>query len=503
MDAKTHRKFCPGALVFGLALALSAFACDGGGQEFTDPGARLRAEGWLRGDLHMHTTWSDGDDSVATTIAIAEYLEDPLFLAAHPEYSDNQLDFIAITDHRTVDCLSDPEWTSQKLLLVSGEEFGGNGHANVFGISEFVDHDPGGDGTDLTDIEAAEDDTHAQGGLFSINHPLADGDPWPWDNRRHDGLELWNSKWGMGGPPFSADQLADCADWADPVSPFFRRAVAEQTGGREAQLFAFYEAMLAKGLSPALVGGSDRHMLFQNGYPTTWIQPDGDGVDGLLAGVRAGHTFISRSPVAATVELSVEAGGAEARLGDALAIEPGQKLKIRVRVGRARGGLLRLIRGSSVASDDALEGADLGRVEAEVAIDEDDFEYVHRAEGLSPGDWLYPVVYEPLVLPGLDPDRAAKVAEVAEAAQTMGADDYAGIAGVFLDFTDVDLILHADRCDPSAWDDDHLQCVPADATGLGTFFIPDWIDRALNAVRAEGLEDYCLGAVGTAVRFVN
>jgi len=67
-------------------LCLSSCAQDP--EEITeDPvesGLRLRQEGWLRGDLHMHTMWSDGDDGAATTIAIAEYLEDPVFLDAHP-----------------------------------------------------------------------------------------------------------------------------------------------------------------------------------------------------------------------------------------------------------------------------------------------------------------------------------------------------------------------------------------------------------------------------------
>ena len=31
-----------------------------------------REDGWLRGDLHIHSTHSDGYDDVATDIAIAE-----------------------------------------------------------------------------------------------------------------------------------------------------------------------------------------------------------------------------------------------------------------------------------------------------------------------------------------------------------------------------------------------------------------------------------------------
>ena len=148
--------------------------------EFVDPGVRMREDGWLRGDLHMHTTWSDGKDSVGMVIAIAEYLEDPAFVAAHPEYEGNGLDFISITDHRCVDSLSDPEWTSDRLILIPGQEFGGDGHANIWGVTEFVPHDPTGEGTDLDDLLGAIDTAHNAGGVFSINHPKDSGNPWPW-----------------------------------------------------------------------------------------------------------------------------------------------------------------------------------------------------------------------------------------------------------------------------------------------------------------------------------
>ena len=488
-----------------LCLLASASACSNGGaseppvDEPEDPGLRLSKAGWLRGDLHLHTTYSDGKDSPAMVIAIAEYLEDEVFLAAHPEYRDQGLDFISITDHRTLAVLEDPQWTSDRLILVPGEEFGSPGHANVFGVSELVDHDPGGDGTTLDDIVAGVEHTHAQGGVFSINHPMTKDILWPWDTRAHGAVEIWNTKWGAA--PVPPDKLAEWEQANGEASPIFRRALqapVEQTA-------RFYEAMLARGLHVALVGGSDRHMLFMVGFPTTWIKPDGPGAGGVVAGIRDRHSFVSRTPAAATVELNVRSGALTAQLGDAVPVPAaGAEVTVQVRAGRAEGGRIRLIKGSAAADDDALQTAPLGEVLRDVAIDSVDFTLDSGAITVRPGDWLYPLVLEPLHAPGLTAEQTALVDELALGPFDVGGENMNALIDLFLNFVELDLILNPQNCDPSAWEADMLQCVPLvlDGTPTSTFFVPDWIDRALNALQeAEGPSQWCVGAIGSAIRF--
>ncbi len=476
-------------------------AADVPAEAFVDPGLRLRDAGWLRGDLHMHTTYSDGTASVALTIAYAEYLEDPVFVAFHPEYDGNGLDFLSITDHRTFDAPSDPGWASDRLILVPGEEFGSDGHANLFGIDAVVSHDPGGDGTTLSDLEAALAEVHAQGGVFSPNHPLSEGDLWAWDLRGVDGLEIWNTKWGMATKPITAEFLADWEAGHGPASPWMRRAVEAPAQ----QGLRLYEAMLARGEVVALVGGSDRHQILLNGFPTTWVLPEGPGVEGVVGGIRARRTFVSRSPVAATLEVSVAVGGATAQMGASVPLSAGgAEAVVTVRAGRAAGGLIRVMKGSAVASDEALAGAPLGGVLFEAEVTSEDATVAFDPVAVLPGDWLYALVLEPLYAPGTTVEQQAAVDGLIEQVSGANAEGYGALAQLFLDYLDLRLMAHPDECDPAAWDASMLQCIPAHVGDelTPTFFIPDWIDRALNAFQeADGTVTWSLGAIGSPIVF--
>jgi hypothetical protein len=63
-------------------------------------------------------------------------------------------------------------------------------------------------------------------------------------------------------------------------------------------------------------------------------------------------------------------------------------------------------------------------------------------------------------------------------------------------------LLYTELCDPETWSHDMLQCIPADNNNLASYFIPDWVNRAINVVSEEGeLTDWCMGAVGSAILF--
>ncbi len=199
---------------------------------------------WLAGDLHAHTVYSDG------TLGIDE-------LAASA--ASRGLDFLAVTDHNSVSHHPALPAASARagVILVPGQEVTTDrGHANAFGDIGWIDfRQPAG---------AWVTDTAARGGLLSINHPLAADCAWKQPLAVRPPLaEVWHWSWlarDWGGP------LAWWRAWDPAVTP---------------------------------IGGSDFHSPEQGrplGSPTTWVLCAEPTVDGVLAGLAAGHTAISADP---------------------------------------------------------------------------------------------------------------------------------------------------------------------------------------------------------------
>ena len=246
---------------------------------------------WYRGDLHAHSLYSDGDSSVADMIAQAEKLG---------------LDFFVLTDHDT-SLNGDPRhwyntgYTSAKMVLLYGMEWTtAYGHANVWAARPFSyrslwqanrDHDP----------EAALAAAHAEGALFSINHPASAIFSLSWEYPVPEGvdaIEVWNSLY----------RLPSLNRWA---------------GHR------FWDDLLKQGRRIPGTGGSDAHMLqgwmsrfWGPGNPTTWVYAEARTAEDILAGIAAGHVSISYSPDALRAVLSADAdndGEYETLCGDTMA----------------------------------------------------------------------------------------------------------------------------------------------------------------------------------------
>lgn len=466
-----------------------------------DPVLPMRAAGWMAGDLHMHTLHSDGDDPVGIVIALAKYLSSETFLAAHPEYRGNPIDFISLTDHRTVAQNEDPEFVStESLIVMPGEEWGGPGHANIWGLSEFITHDRDGDGQDTEDARAAVDAAHVQGAVFSMNHPMLSSTPFPWDVRTHDGVEVWNAGWGLWSTGYTAEALdAWEVGRGATAGPAYRSATRFFDEGACGQALRLYEAQLSMGIHVAVVGGSDRHMLFPVGFPTTWVHGESRDMDGILDGIRARHTFVSRTPVSATVEMAVVVGDKAWVMGDRIAVPAGGvTADVTVRVRRAQGARVRLMRGSFVG-EAAIGDATLGQVAFEVVADSRDFEVTTTLD-LAPGDWVYPVVHEPLIGEDMDPALAAKIPAMIEALGEFSEEDYTPLVGALIDYIDLDVLFFPWDCNPATWNPEHLQCLPVDDYGMATYFFPDWINAVINVLIEDGAPtDWAMGAVGSAV----
>jgi hypothetical protein len=201
-----------------------------------EPGLR-----WLAADFHAHTLHSDG------SLGIAE-------LAARAVAAG--LDVLAVTDHNTVSHHRQLPGLSARygLTLLPGQEVTTDrGHANAFGDIGWVDfREPPSDW-----MSTVRD----QGGLLSINHPLAADCSWHHPLTDRPPLaEIWHWTW--------LDRT-----WTGPL--------------------AWWAAW---GLDTIPISGSDFHNPAQGrplGRPVTWVACESDGPHAVLAALRAGRTSVS------------------------------------------------------------------------------------------------------------------------------------------------------------------------------------------------------------------
>ena len=273
---------------------------------YPSPGVLRDRPGWYRGDLHCHTHHSDATGSVADLVQAAR---------------SQNLDFIAVTDHNTISHLPDlARQQSPTLLLIPGIEITTyRGHANVWGVREWIDFRATGD----AEMRRIREHVYALGLPFSINHPKHNGPAWMFDDLFDaDAVEAWQGPWWLGNH----------------------------------ESLAFWERLLRQGKRIPLVGGSDKHQKpftgeltrHEVGMPTTWVYAQNLSERAILEGIRAGHVFVSQSPLGPRIECTAQAGGQTAMLGDELAVAPGRAIDLTCRItGGAscaeNGGLLRVI----------------------------------------------------------------------------------------------------------------------------------------------------------------
>jgi hypothetical protein len=211
---------------------------------------------WYAGDLHAHTTHSDGTLSIAQLTAAA---------------AGRGLDFLAVTDHNTVSHHAHLPGVgaAYDLCLLPGQEVTSHaGHANAFGDIGWVDfRRPAAQW--LSDVEE-------RGGLLSVNHPIQDDCSWLYPVQTGF-VELWHISWFL--------DLTATGPWA-----YLRSSAGTPSGWSGAPGSA--------GL-PVLLGGSDFHTPDQGyppGTPTTWVAAEDRTPEAILDAVRHGRTSISRFP---------------------------------------------------------------------------------------------------------------------------------------------------------------------------------------------------------------
>jgi hypothetical protein len=257
---------------------------------FASPGVLRAAPGWYRGDLHCHTHHSDAQGSVADLAAAAR---------------TQALDFLAVTDHNTISHLPElAQHSDRDLLLIPGIEITTHhGHANVWGIREWIDFRATTD-AELEQIRARVSEQHLP---FSINHPKYGGPEWTFGTMAGaDAVEAWQAPW-----------------WFSNY-----------------ESLAFWDGLLQQGKRIHLVGGSDKHQkpfdgqltAHEVGMPTTWVYADNLSERAILDGIRAGHVFVSQSPQGPRLELTASTGKQTAMMGDALDVDTGTEIAFQCQV---------------------------------------------------------------------------------------------------------------------------------------------------------------------------
>jgi len=223
--------------------------------------------GWYRGDLHSHTHHSDAVGSLSDLVAAAQA---------------RGLDFVAVTDHNTVSHLPYlAQAGGDDLLLIPGQEITTYyGHANAWGIQGWQEFRCRDSATMARIIDAV----HAGGALFSVNHPKDNGPAWE----------------------YSPDLPFDCVEAWQGLWAFYNH-----------QSLDFWDNLLRRGRRVVAVGGSDKHVepftgqlsFYDIGTPTTWVYAEELSTAGILAGIRAGHVFISADPQGPELYLAADADG--------------------------------------------------------------------------------------------------------------------------------------------------------------------------------------------------
>jgi hypothetical protein len=219
---------------------------------------------WYAGDLHAHTTHSDGTLSIAQLTAAA---------------AGRGLDFLAVTDHNTVS--HHPHLpavgAAYDVCLLPGQEVTTHaGHANAFGDIGWVDfRRPAAQW--LSDVEG-------RGGLLSVNHPIQDDCGWLYPVRTGF-LELWHISWFL--------DLTATGPWA-----YLRASAGIPEAARGRSATGATDVPSEPGY-PVLLGGSDFHTPdhgYPPGTPTTWVAAEDRTPDAILDAIRHGRTAISRFP---------------------------------------------------------------------------------------------------------------------------------------------------------------------------------------------------------------
>lgn len=273
---------------------------------------------WLAGDTHVHTDHSaDGsaprqglDGRGQGNVSVLDQINAASTLSS--------LNWLPMTDHRTYMQHYDPLWTSNRVLLIPGEENNGSPHATTLGAVESVIQN--GRTSDLPNRNAALQqsvwDAMSQNASYGLAHPddgavqARDGTP---NQNGHvvglDRVEMWNR------------------------------------GSNAETELNFCENRWNHGYRFGVVGASDDHFkelwaLTPPGSPKTWVLSAGETERGILTGLHRQNTFVALNNPGPLLHFSMDRDGNgqfETLAGDEVVMPRKPLLRFRVTVSNAVG----------------------------------------------------------------------------------------------------------------------------------------------------------------------
>ncbi|MCL7380121.1 CehA/McbA family metallohydrolase [Streptomyces sp. 35G-GA-8] len=259
--------------------------------------AKGRGRAWYRGDCHIHSVHSDGRRTPAEIAALAR--------AAG-------LDFINTSEHNTHSAHSawDGLWGDDLLILTGEEVTTRNGHVVALGMDG---------GTFIDWRYRARDNRFGHyareirraGGLVVPAHPHATciGCNWKFGFADADAVEVWNG-------PYTVDDEVSLADWDSTL------ASAARSG---------------RPWTPAM-GSSDAHRDPDPiGTPQTVVLAEDLTRDAIVAGIRAGHSYVAESSSVSLTFGAAGGRGGHAGIGDRLRVRDDEPVTVRLEVTGAPG----------------------------------------------------------------------------------------------------------------------------------------------------------------------
>jgi hypothetical protein len=309
--------------------------------------------GWYRGDFHAHTNASDGVYAPDLVAGIAQA---------------EGLDFVAITDHNTIEGLSELSRRSGPLIIPGVEVTLEGGDFNVFGMAgwcEWMESICVGQApvplphryktvTEL--MRRIADD----GMLSSINHPFLQ--PWEWRYSATDlsyvhCLEIWNDPY-----------------WPDSV----------HANPRAVELWTSW---LNAGFRITAIGGSDYHCPprpeegepgMRLGLPSTYVASIELSATAILEGLRQHRVYVSIGP---RVGLQACCNNTMYEIGDELGQLCGEITFMATVSDNPAATYARIVKNGVVLTEASL-GGDGGNLGFTVVPDRD-----RSARSASQGDW--------------------------------------------------------------------------------------------------------------------
>ncbi|WP_446038716.1 CehA/McbA family metallohydrolase [Streptomyces sp. SID1121] len=291
--------------------------------------AKGRGRAWYRGDCHLHSVHSDGRRTPAEIAALARTAG---------------LDFINTSEHNTSagHRAWDGLWGDDLLILTGEEVTTRNGHVLAIGMDAGTFVDWRYRARDNRFGHYAREIRRADG-LVVPAHPHATciGCNWKFGLGDADAVEVWNG-------PYTVEDEVSLADWDNTL-------VSAARSDRQARS--------ARTWTPAM-GNSDAHRDPDAiGTPQTVVLAEDLTREAILAGIRAGHSYVAES---ARVSLAFTASGgrgAHAGIGERLRVADDDPVTVRLEVTGAPGCTAHFVTDQGTLHTTTLPASGTGTVE--------------------------------------------------------------------------------------------------------------------------------------------